>query len=172
MATWALSRMAALALSHQAGCAPEQGNARTLAIDQQEPPQYQLMSNGRQQQQQQQDQGCLGEGLETMGPVLCGGMLHTVLDTLASYSLKVRAPCLALRPWVAVCGQAPPPLGRQGAGRIMHPPYGCWMLEIWGAVFRRSRKVSAGSRQLVGPVQSAQHASQLRLICVNAHTYR
>ena len=30
------------------------------------------------------------ELLDAVGPALCGDMLHTVLDTLATYSLKVR----------------------------------------------------------------------------------
>lgn len=61
MAVWAMSRMAALVLP---------GPHKYVAG---------LQPDFRQP-----------ELLDAVGPALCGDMLHTVLDTLATYSLKVR----------------------------------------------------------------------------------
>ncbi|KAF5838858.1 hypothetical protein DUNSADRAFT_2027 [Dunaliella salina] len=81
VATWAMSRMAALALFlpgklSQFGAGP--ANHQNEHQEQQQ----------QRQQQQQQKQTSLHAWMEVVGPALCGDILHIVLDTLASFSLK------------------------------------------------------------------------------------
>jgi len=78
VATWAMSRMAALALSLP--------GKHTLTQIQTQPADQQ--NHHHEQQQQQQQQASLNAWMEVVGPALCGDILHIVLDTLASFSLK------------------------------------------------------------------------------------